>query len=164
MFGAIGVTELLVLAAVALMVMGPEKFPEFAKTMAKMYKDVRGYVSDAQREFTKEMKPVKDEFDKLSKIDPESYIEKLAEKAIGDTDEDSDRTDPASDFEDDDDGTYNPEPEGPTMDDTYQYGSFGGSGDPTDDDSEQEHVAGGGDAPDEDVDSDEGELPERLDG
>jgi len=35
MFGSIGFTELILIAGVALMVLGPEKFPEFAKMAAQ---------------------------------------------------------------------------------------------------------------------------------
>ena len=78
MFGSIGITELLLIAAIALMFLGPEKFPEFAKIMARTIRDIRGYVQDAQKDIAKELKPVKEELENLRKIDPEAYLEKLA--------------------------------------------------------------------------------------
>ena len=88
MFGSIGVTELLVIAGVALVFLGPERFPEFAKIVARTFRDVRGYMDEAKRDIAKEIKPVKDELAKLSKIDPETYIEKLADTALDGEDDD----------------------------------------------------------------------------
>ena len=87
MFGSIGITELMLIAAIALMFLGPEKFPEFAKIMARTIRDIRGYVQDAQKDIAKELKPIKKELDDLSKIDPEAYLDKLAES--GDEEDDS---------------------------------------------------------------------------
>jgi len=114
MFGSIGITEIIIMAGIGLVVMGPEKFPDFARTVARMVRDVRGYVADAQRDLEREMRPVKKELDALSKIDPETYIDQLAKSAMGD--------DEADNEEDKDDDSYNPEPEGPIVDGTQQYG------------------------------------------
>ena len=153
MFGSIGVTELLVIAGVALVFLGPERFPEFAKIVARTFRDVRGYMDEAKRDIAKEIKPVKDELAKLSKIDPETYIEKLADTALDGED-------------DDDEGSYNPEPHPEDMgfgdnqdevaltpdeygdDATFQYDSY----------TDSEPVPG------EDSEEEPSELPERLDG
>ena len=46
MFGSIGVMELVLIAGVALMVLGPDKFPEFAKMAARLVRDLRSYGTD----------------------------------------------------------------------------------------------------------------------
>jgi len=48
MFG-IGFTELLLVLVVALLVLGPDKLPEAAKTMAKVYNDLRRTGLDLKR-------------------------------------------------------------------------------------------------------------------
>ena len=77
MFGSLGVSEIIVLAAIALVLLGPEKFPEFAKVVAKAYRDFRGYVDDTKRELTKELNPVKKELRHLNKFKAEDYIDAL---------------------------------------------------------------------------------------
>lgn len=78
MFGSIGVFELIIIGAVALMVLGPEKFPEFAKMAARFVKDIRSYANEIQREVAKEIKPMTKELGDLRRIDPEKYLDKLA--------------------------------------------------------------------------------------
>lgn len=85
MFGSIGVLEMIVLAGVALMVLGPEKFPEFAKMAARFVKDIRSYANEIQREVAKEIKPMTKELGDLRRINPEKYLDKLA----GDIEEDA---------------------------------------------------------------------------
>lgn len=75
--GGIGFTEIILLAGIALIVLGPEKFPEFAKMAARFVKDIRGYANEIQREVAKEIKPVQRELDQLRRIDPEAYIDQL---------------------------------------------------------------------------------------
>lgn len=86
MFGSIGITEILIIAALALIFLGPEKFPEVAKMAARFVRDVRGYVQEAQNEITKELRPVQDELKKISKTDTEAYFNKLADLAEEDED------------------------------------------------------------------------------
>ena len=120
MFGSIGITEMMIFAGITLVILGPDKFPEFAKIVARTVKDVRGYVSEAQREIAKELSPVKKELEKLKKIDPEEYIDKLTGGALKDTG----MTDPAED----DYGDPNPEPDYSvdpySQDGTYEYDAF----------------------------------------
>lgn len=78
MFNSIGVGEILVVAVIALIVMGPEKFPEFAKIAMRAFRDLRGYVDDIKKEMGNELRPVKREFSQLSRYKPEEYIEKIA--------------------------------------------------------------------------------------
>lgn len=76
----IGIGEMIIIAGIALMVIGPEKFPDFAKIAIRTIRDLRGYVEDIQTEVTKELAPVKKELEKLNKIKPEEYIDSLIEE------------------------------------------------------------------------------------
>jgi len=89
MFGNLGIGELIIIAGIALVVIGPEKFPEFAKIALRAYRDLRGYVDDIKREMAEEMKPVQRELRQLSQFNPEDYIENLAKAvaAIGNPEE-----------------------------------------------------------------------------
>lgn len=98
MFGSIGIMEIMIIAAVGLMVLGPEKFPEVARMFARLVKDVRGYVDEAKTEISKEIRPVQDELRKVGQADAREYIERIV------------------DVEDQDDSPPNPEPEGPDPD------------------------------------------------
>ncbi len=77
MIGNLGMGEMLIIAVVALVVMGPEKFPEFAKIALRAFRDVRGYVDDVKREMTNELRPVRKELDQLARHKPEEYIDRL---------------------------------------------------------------------------------------
>ncbi|MBI1318621.1 MAG: twin-arginine translocase subunit TatB [Candidatus Hydrogenedens sp.] len=74
----IGFTEMIVLAGIALVVMGPEKFPELAKTFFRTVREIRGYWEEAQSELRKEMAPIKKEMRELEKTKPEDIIGDLA--------------------------------------------------------------------------------------
>jgi sec-independent protein translocase protein TatB len=78
MFNSIGVGEIIVIAVIALIVMGPEKFPEFAKIAMRAFRDARGYFDDIKKEMANELNPVKREINQLSRYKPEEYIDKLA--------------------------------------------------------------------------------------
>lgn len=73
----IGFTEMIVIAGIALVVIGPEKFPDFAKLVIRTIRDLRGYMDEMKSEVAKELKPLKKEMAALSKIDPEKYIDSL---------------------------------------------------------------------------------------
>lgn len=77
MFG-IGPFEMLVIAAIALMVIGPEKFPEFAKIVFRTITDFKQYINETKRDIEREMRPMQKELRELSKYKPEEYIDKLA--------------------------------------------------------------------------------------
>ena len=89
----IGPTELLLIAGVALVVIAPEKFPDFAKIVMRTIRDVRGYVDEAKRELTEELRPVKDEMRELSRYNPEDYIESMADSVM-ETPETAEYSDP----------------------------------------------------------------------
>ncbi|PCJ67054.1 MAG: hypothetical protein COA73_00095 [Candidatus Hydrogenedentota bacterium] len=129
MFGSIGITELILIAGIALMVLGPDKFPEFAKLAMRSMRDVRKYVADAQHEIAKELDPMKKSLNEVSKIDPEAYLDNL----IGDNDDDDDA---------DDDGSVNLEPEltPEELQSATQDLSEDWDGDVDMSDSKQEHV------------------------
>jgi Tat protein translocase TatB subunit len=74
----LGFGEIILLAGIALVVMGPEKFPDFAKMAVRLVRDVRGYWDEAQRELVKEINPIKKEFKQLQKFDAEEFIDHLA--------------------------------------------------------------------------------------
>ena len=149
MFGSIGVMELVLLAGVALMVLGPEKFPEFAKMAARLVRDLRSYGQEIQSEISKEIKPVQKELDDLRKIDPEKYIDSL----VGDDEEDDD--------------SINLEPDPSTME---LYG--GGADESSEADEPEASVAEDLDDPNDRFDTypyeqdgfESEESPERLDG
>lgn len=149
MFGSIGVMELVLIAGVALMVLGPDKFPEFAKMAARLVRDLRSYGTDLQREISKEIKPVQKELDDLRKIDPEKYIDSL----VGDDEEDDD--------------SINLEPDPSTME---LYG--GGADESSEADEPEASVAEDLDDPNDRFDTypyeqdgfETEESPERLDG
>lgn len=73
----VGFTEMIIIAGIALVVIGPEKFPDFAKLVIRTIRDLRSYVDEVKTEVGKEFKPLKKELDALSRIDPEKYIDSL---------------------------------------------------------------------------------------
>ena len=74
----IGFGEMVLIASIALIVFGPEKFPDFAKIAIRTINDLRGYVDEIQKEVSKEIKPIKRELEQMSKYDPEKYIDALS--------------------------------------------------------------------------------------
>jgi sec-independent protein translocase protein TatB len=77
----IGFSEMVLIAGIALIVIGPEKFPDFAKLAIRTIRDLRGYIDEIKSEVSKELKPIKKEMDTLSRIDPEKYIDSLTKEA-----------------------------------------------------------------------------------
>lgn len=81
----IGIGEMILIAGIALVIFGPEKFPDFAKIVLRTMRDLRGYVDDIQNEISKEIKPVKRELEQLARYDPEKYIDSLTKSSPGPT-------------------------------------------------------------------------------
>ena len=54
MFGSIGMTELIVIMVVALVVIGPKRLPEMARTLGKALGDFKRATSDFQSSFSME--------------------------------------------------------------------------------------------------------------
>lgn len=79
----IGMPELLVIAGLALIILGPEKFPSHAKIALRMFRDFKEHWEDAKREITNELNPVKKEIREFQKFKPEELLDKLT----GETDE-----------------------------------------------------------------------------
>lgn len=75
----IGMGEMILIGVIALIIFGPEKFPDFAKIAIRTMRDIRGYMDDIQREVTKELNPLKKEIKKLSS-ETEQYIDKLSKE------------------------------------------------------------------------------------
>jgi sec-independent protein translocase protein TatB len=69
----IGLGELIGIAIVALIVLGPEKLPRYAADAAKMLRTVRKMASDARNEVTKELGP---ELSSLGDLNPRSLVRK----------------------------------------------------------------------------------------
>ena len=92
MFGNLGMSEIIIIAGIALVLLGPEKFPEFAKIALRAYRDFRGYIDDIKRDVAEELKPVKQEIQQLSQYNPEDYVENLAKavSSIGDEEKSKD--------------------------------------------------------------------------
>jgi Tat protein translocase TatB subunit len=60
MFG-IGLPELLIIAALALILIGPKKLPDLAKSLGKTLGELRKATDDVKETILEEIKPVKDE-------------------------------------------------------------------------------------------------------
>ena len=89
----IGFGEMILIAGIALVIIGPEKFPEFAKIVLRTVRDLRGYVEEAKRDISKELKPVRREIQDLSRYNPEDYVETLAGSVMGGDEEDESAAD-----------------------------------------------------------------------
>ena len=75
----IGFTEMIIIAGIALVVLGPEKFPEFAKIAIRALRDIRGYFDEVKTEISKEIKPIEKEINEITKKGNEVYREILTE-------------------------------------------------------------------------------------
>ena len=60
MFG-IGLPELLIIAALALILIGPKKLPEIAKSLGKTLGELRKATDDVKESIFEEIRPIKDE-------------------------------------------------------------------------------------------------------
>jgi Tat protein translocase TatB subunit len=60
MFG-IGLPELLIIAALALILIGPKKLPDLAKSLGKTLGELRKATDDVKETIFEEIKPIKDE-------------------------------------------------------------------------------------------------------
>ncbi|WP_328997956.1 sec-independent translocase [Kribbella sp. NBC_00709] len=79
----IGVPELLVIGLVALLVLGPDRLPEFVRTAARLLNQVRGLVANAQQDLREELGP---DFDSQD-LDPRTFIRKhLLDSTDGESD------------------------------------------------------------------------------
>lgn len=73
----IGMGEMIFLAVIALVVLGPEKFPQYAKMFLRAFKDFRGYMDEVKTDVVREITPIRRELDKINRTDPEKLIDTL---------------------------------------------------------------------------------------
>jgi sec-independent protein translocase protein TatB len=52
---SIGTSEILVVLVIGLIVLGPERLPKVARSVARMYRELRKYAEDVRRDLSKEM-------------------------------------------------------------------------------------------------------------
>jgi sec-independent protein translocase protein TatB len=75
MFGNLSLFEIAIIAGVALIILGPEKFPGHAKIAMRFIRDIRGYWEQAKRDITEELKPMRKELRELQRYKPEQYLD-----------------------------------------------------------------------------------------
>ncbi|MGN6089533.1 MAG: sec-independent translocase [Actinomycetales bacterium] len=73
MFFGMGGGEVIVVALVALIVLGPEKLPHYAGEAARWLRDLRRVVANARREVTSTLGPEFQDI-RLSDLDPRSFV------------------------------------------------------------------------------------------
>ena len=71
MFGINGL-EFMLLAVIAVMVLGPERLPEYAAQLGRLVKDLRRMASGAREQLREEVGPELDDVD-WRKLDPRQY-------------------------------------------------------------------------------------------
>jgi len=74
MFG-IGPLELVVIAIVAVLVFGPDRLPEFARTAGRLLRQVRQMVSNAQNDLRNELGPEFADLE-LQDLNPKNFVRK----------------------------------------------------------------------------------------
>ena len=92
MFG-IGPLELVVIAIVAVLVFGPDRLPEFARTAGRMLRQVRQMVTNAQSDLRNELGPEFADLE-LQDLNPRNFVRK---HLLEGTDDDFDDK-PVTDF------------------------------------------------------------------
>ena len=74
MFG-IGPLELVVIAIVAVLVFGPDRLPEFARTAGRLLRQVRQLVNNAQNDLRNELGPEYADLE-LQDLNPKNFVRK----------------------------------------------------------------------------------------
>ena len=74
MFG-VGPLELVVIAIVAVLVFGPDRLPEFARTAGRLLRQVRQMVTNAQNDLRNELGPEFADLD-LQDLNPKNFVRK----------------------------------------------------------------------------------------
>ena len=85
MFG-VGLTELAVIALVAILVFGPEKVPEFAKQAGQMVRRLRDLANSTRDELRQELGPEYADFE-LTDLDPRTIVRRHIIEAMEDTED-----------------------------------------------------------------------------
>ena len=84
MFG-IGPLELVVIAIVAVLVFGPDRLPEFARTAGRLLRQVRQMVSNAQNDLRNELGPEFADLE-LQDLNPRNFVRKHLLEGVDDDD------------------------------------------------------------------------------
>ncbi|WP_328991703.1 sec-independent translocase [Kribbella sp. NBC_01245] len=87
MFG-IGVPEMMVIGVVAILVFGPDRLPEFARTAGRLLRQMRQMVSNAQNDLRNELGPEFADLD-VRDLNPRSFVRKHLLEGIDDDDNDA---------------------------------------------------------------------------
>jgi sec-independent protein translocase protein TatA len=93
MFGSIGFPELIMIFIIALLLFGPNKLPDIAKTLGKTIREFRKTVNEAKATIDEEIKKagVADVADDLKGM--ETDVKQIAVKGLGlDNDNDNEKT------------------------------------------------------------------------
>jgi sec-independent protein translocase protein TatB len=83
----IGTGEVLALAVIALLVLGPEKLPRYAAEAARFLRQLRNMANDARNEVTRELGPELEGLD-LRELNPRSLVRKHLLDGLDDDDDD----------------------------------------------------------------------------
>ncbi len=87
MFG-VGLTELAVIALVAVLVFGPDKLPEFARQAGRMLHALRKFATDARDDLRNELGPEYSDLE-LRDLDPRTIVRKHIVEAMEDAEEEA---------------------------------------------------------------------------
>ncbi|QNE21397.1 twin-arginine translocase subunit TatB [Kribbella qitaiheensis] len=71
----IGLPEMLVIAVIAIVVLGPDRLPEFVRTAARLLNQVRGMAANAQKDLRDELGPEFADLD-VRELNPRTFIRK----------------------------------------------------------------------------------------
>lgn len=97
MFG-VGLTELAVIAFVALLVFGPDKLPEFSRQAGQFFKYARTLATNARDELRSELGPDYSDLE-LRDLDPRAIVRRHIMEAMEDEDDRPDTSDTLLDGE-----------------------------------------------------------------
>jgi sec-independent protein translocase protein TatB len=87
----IGTGELLALAVLALLVLGPEKLPQYAAEAARFLRQLRSLANEARTEVTRELGPELEGLD-LRDLNPRALVRKHLLDPLDDDDDDDEDT------------------------------------------------------------------------
>lgn len=90
MFG-VGLPEIAVILAVAVIVFGPDKLPDYARQAGRMVRQLRGLAKTAQNDLRRELGPEYADL-KLTDLDPRVAIRKHLREAMLADDQDPEQT------------------------------------------------------------------------
>ena len=82
MFFDIGPLELVALAVIALLVLGPDKLPRYAADATRMLRQVRRMASDAKAEVSRELGPELQDIS-MADLNPRSLVRKHLLDSVG---------------------------------------------------------------------------------